>query len=296
MLVLTKPSEEEIISKSLPNTLYQHRLNQGNFFRIVHEDIQVDSTEHIIQLAAKTEIKVFHSHKSNEIRKLVITKIVNGNEKDKVSLSISCLEQLKAFLNLINEIDVNDYPEKKSKHPFSLGFSSNVEQLDAIKNILNVENSEELLKAVLANDNITSHDIVSTGYRKSQLEIFKKLLDHNYMTEYKATILNKPFTKDETAWQEFFTSNQWIFGYGLDYKFQSIIQDEFHASDTNAAGKEGVISDFLLGDSRFTSFVEIKLATTPLFGSKKIVQAVGGYLLNYLMPIHKSLNKKLVVN
>lgn len=108
MLPITK-SSEEIISKSLPNTLYQHRLNQGNFFHIVHED----STEHIIQLAAKTEIKVFHSHKSTEVRKLEITKIVNGNEKDKVSLSISCLDQFRAFPNFINEIDVNNYPEKK---------------------------------------------------------------------------------------------------------------------------------------------------------------------------------------
>lgn len=146
-----------------------------------------------------------------------------------------------------------------------LGFSSNIERLDAIKGILNVENSEELLKVMLANENITSHDIVSTGYRKSQLEIFRKLLDEDYIAAYKTNILNKPSTKDETAWQEFFTLNQWIFGYGLDYRFQGILQKEFHASDTDAAGKEGVISDFLLGDKRFTSFVEIKLPTTPLF-------------------------------
>ena len=56
MFNLTKPTEEEIIQNSLPNTLYQHRLSQGNFFYIVHEDIQIDSTEYIIQLAAKTQI------------------------------------------------------------------------------------------------------------------------------------------------------------------------------------------------------------------------------------------------
>lgn len=265
MFNLTKPTEEEIIQNSLPNTLYQHRLSQGNFFYIVHEDIQIDSTEYIIQLAAKTQIKVFHSHRSNEIRKLEITKITNGIEKDKVSLNISCLNQLKAFLNFINEIDADNYPEEKSRHPFLLGFSNNTERLEAIKGILNVEDSEAILKAVLANDNITSHDIVSTGYRKSQLEIFRMLLDEDYMSEYKREILNKPNTKDETAWQEFFTLNQWIFGYGLDYRFQGILQKEFHASDTDAAGKDGVISDFLLGDKRFTSFVEIKLPTTTLF-------------------------------
>ena len=265
MFALTKPSEEEIISNSVPNTLYQHRLSQGSFFYIVHEDVQTDSTEYIIQLAPKTQIKVFYSHRSNEIRKLEITKITNGIKKDKVSLKISCLEQLKAFLNLINEIDVNDYPEEKSKHPFVASFSNNVERLEAIESILNVEDSEALLKAVLENGNITSHDIVSTGYRKSQLEIFRMLLDENHIADYKKNTLNKPFTKDETAWQEFFNLNQWIFGYGLDYRFKGILQKEFHASDTDAAGKDGVISDFLLGDKRFTSFVEIKLPTTTLF-------------------------------
>ena len=122
MFNLTKPTEEEIIQNSLPNTLYQHRLSQGNFFYIVHEDIQIDSTEYIIQLAAKTQIKVFHSHRSKEIRKLEITKITNGIEKDKVSLNISCLNQLKAFLNFINEIDADNYPEEKSRHPFLLAF------------------------------------------------------------------------------------------------------------------------------------------------------------------------------
>lgn len=265
MFNLTKPTEEEIIQNSLPNTLYQHRLNQGNFFYVIHEDTQIDSTEYLIQLAAKTQIKVFHSYRSKEIRKIEITKITNGTEKEKISLNISCLNQLKAFLKFINEIDADDYPEEKSRRPFLLGFSNNTERLEAIEDILNVEDSEALLKAVLANDNITSHDIVNTGYRKSQLEIFRKLLEEDYITGYKRDILDKPNTKDETAWQEFFELNQWIFGYGLDYQFQGILQKEFHASDTNAAGKNGVISDFLLGNKRFTSFVEIKPPTTPLF-------------------------------
>ena len=70
MFNLTKPTEEEIIQNSLPNTLYQHRLNQGNFFYVIHEDTQIDSTEYLIQLAAKTQIKVFHSYRSKEIRKI----------------------------------------------------------------------------------------------------------------------------------------------------------------------------------------------------------------------------------
>ncbi|MCU0467143.1 MAG: DUF4263 domain-containing protein [Arcicella sp.] len=60
-----------------------------------------------------------------------------------------------------------------------------------------------------------------------------------------------------------------MFGYGLDYKFKGILQKEFHASNTTASGKEGVISDFLMGDNRFTVFIELKLPTTELFGKEK---------------------------
>ena len=51
----------------------------------------------------------------------------------------------------------------------------------------------------------------------------------------------------------------------LDYRFQGILQQEFHASDTTAAGKDGVIADYLMGDKRFTTFVELKLPNTELF-------------------------------
>ena len=94
------------------------------------------------------------------------------------------------------------------------------------------------------------------------------MLHNNYLQEYKNTI-EKSKTKDEIAWQHFFNENQWIFGYGLDYRFQGILQKEFHASDTDAAGKEDVRADFLLGDNNFTTFVELKLPNTELFGKGK---------------------------
>lgn len=71
----------------------------------------------------------------------------------------------------------------------------------------------------------------------------------------------------ERAWQEFFENNKWIFGYGLDYKFMRILQREFSASGTEADGTGKVIADYLMGDERFTTFVELKLPQTPLFKS-----------------------------
>ena len=72
-------------------------------------------------------------------------------------------------------------------------------------------------------------------------------------------------SREEIAWQYFFHKNPWIFGYGLSYRFQNILQKEFSASDTDGAGKEQVNADFLIGDNYYTTFVELKTPSTDLF-------------------------------
>ena len=105
--------------------------------------------------------------------------------------------------------------------------------------------------------------------RSNVLNFFNKAIKNlDELTKFKKHI-EQPSCKDETAWQVFMQRNQWIFGYGLDYRFLSILQREFHASDTEADGSDGVIGDYLMGDNKFTTFVEVKLPTTPLFGNSK---------------------------
>ncbi len=73
----------------------------------------------------------------------------------------------------------------------------------------------------------------------------------------------------ELDWQIYLERNEWIFGYGLRYKYLSILQRESHISGTDLDGKNAVISDFLLSDNRFTKLVELKRPDTPLFKSMK---------------------------
>ncbi|MCK5336329.1 MAG: DUF4263 domain-containing protein, partial [Gammaproteobacteria bacterium] len=51
--------------------------------------------------------------------------------------------------------------------------------------------------------------------------------------------------------------------------FQTILQRESHVSDAELDGSNTVIADYLLGDKKFTTFVEIKKPSTPLFGKAK---------------------------
>ncbi|WP_081314141.1 Shedu immune nuclease family protein [Flavobacterium psychrophilum] len=154
-----------------------------------------------------------------------------------------------------------------------------------IATLLSGEEGAKTIQSLLDNGTITSEDIVNTGYRKAQLKIFDRLLkEEHYLQEYKIeesnitnlisefeTKIQKTIdekTKDEIAWQYFFNKNPWIFGYGLDYRFEKILQKEFSASDTDASGKGQVNTDFLIGDNNFTTFVEIKKPDTEIFDNK----------------------------
>ena len=74
---------------------------------------------------------------------------------------------------------------------------------------------------------------------------------------------------DEPKWQQFFADNTWIFGYGLDYRFLSILQKEAAVSNVDLDGKNTVNSDFLMGSTDFTVLVELKRPDTLLFEHSK---------------------------
>ena len=128
---------------------------------------------------------------------------------------------------------------------------------------------QEIIESLIKEGIITFRDIVNTAFRKRGLSIFKKLLYENeYWKEY-ATEVGIRDSLEEKVWQYFFNENEWIFGYELDYRYQSVLQREPHFSDTELDGSESVIGDYLMGDRRFTTFVEIKKPSTPLFDGSK---------------------------
>lgn len=115
------------------------------------------------------------------------------------------------------------------------------------------EKKGSILEAI-GNQHLTNEDINVLLGRKKSLEIFKNELNSG--------------TWDEPKWQSFFEDNSWIFGYGLHYQYLKILQKEAHVSNVDLDGKNEVISDFLMGSTKFTVIVELKRPDTPLFGSK----------------------------
>jgi hypothetical protein len=116
------------------------------------------------------------------------------------------------------------------------------------------KDKRESVLETLRNNVLTKQDLNILSGRKDGLELFKELFSKK---------------TSETEWQLFFKQNSWIFGYGLDYRFLSILQREASVSSTDLDGKNEVKLDYLLGDKNFTIIVELKRPDTPLFEKDK---------------------------
>ncbi len=123
----------------------------------------------------------------------------------------------------------------------------------------------------LLHSQITKSDLISLGYRKQQLEHFRKLLFEEHFLASEESRLD---CTEEAVWQKFFEINKWIFGYGLTYLFLSNLDDKkleqiVVGNDISGRGKR---TDALLrsrGAISALCFVEIKKSTTELLKEKK---------------------------
>ena len=261
-IIRDKPSEDDVINNSKPGYLYSHDFPQGRFFQIVYHD----ASGFEVKVAAKTMLKAVYIKDKEDIEGIEFIKIVEGEEKQRIKLSNFNLSQIKSFLALLSEIDLKGITDNR----ILLADEHDLDErtIKIVKTLLYQEGGEQLIVNAIDDGLITTKDIVNTAYRKQQLNIFSRLLkEENYLNAYRVSQKIKS-EQEEKIWQHFFQTNPWIFGYGLDYRFMSILQREFHASTSDADGSREVIADYLLGDKRFTVFVEIKKPTSPLFGTE----------------------------
>jgi hypothetical protein len=74
--------------------------------------------------------------------------------------------------------------------------------------------------------------------------------------------------KTEEYWQDFFSNNDWIFGYGLNYKFLTIDSNQPNYGGEKFTGKGKQKGDYLThsesNNIKFTVLVEIKKPTSLL--------------------------------
>lgn len=258
-----KPSEEEIIKTSKTNRLYSHEFEAGRFFQVVHED----ENGATIRFAPRTKLKIIYIKDQDDIEGFEIIKLVNESEKERVKLSKFNFAQLKEFLQFISEIDLKGITSRRLKILDDQELDS--DSICSVKTLLSKEGGSELIETLINEGFISSKDIVNTSFRKRGLQYFQNLKDKSDYWKSYAAENNISSHSEEKVWQFFFEKNQWIFGYGLDYRFQDILQREVHLSEGELDGSNTVIGDYLLGDKFFTTFIELKKPSTPLFGKEK---------------------------
>lgn len=177
-------------------------------------------------------------------------------------------EKLLGFLKLLTELDLARLDERRIALRENVGAGLEAETQAKMRSLLKQPDGVAIVDELLRSGSITSRDLVNIGYRKSQLEVFERLLRTENIEAYCAehSITSR---QPEKIWQHFFECNEWIFGFGLDYRFLGVLQREAHVSDEDLAGRDGSIADFLLGATNFTVLVEVKRPDTNLFEKRK---------------------------
>jgi hypothetical protein len=212
--------------------------------------------------AGRDQIKAIVYDNDNSTMGLVLQKFHSYGAKPTPMTSFTFrqteFDDLLEFLSLVRFIDLSN------NENFQISLST-------LKDMVLIEKGEkELLAAFktlhgnqrlqllegLKDADLTKEDLDILSGRKDGLEIFR-------------TKLFEEQDWSETQWQDFFESNHWIFGYGLDYRFLSILQREAAVSNVDLDGTNTAFGDFLAGSSDFTVLVEMKRPDTPLFATEK---------------------------
>lgn len=130
-----------------------------------------------------------------------------------------------------------------------------------------VEDNQELF-AEAVRSLVTTKDIIAVGYRRRQLEVFRRLLEEE---EYFSEIRDRLKATDEALWQKFFEKNPWIFGYGLNYVYlqnldEKKLEQVVQGASVACPGKR--VDGLMRTKGAISSlcFVEIKTHQTALLG------------------------------
>lgn len=160
-------------------------------------------------------------------------------------------QKMMDFLRSIEFIDFNNKSHFQIKDE---DFEEKIKNINSLAQKL-TDLTEEEIQELVSNEQIKGRDFVNLAFRKEGLKIFEEKIRNDVL--------------DEKEWQEFFQKHDWIFGYGLDYRFMTIFDREMSVGDGGTQDQNKPKIDFLAEFNDFTVLVEIKIPSTQLFDSSK---------------------------
>ena len=283
---LSIPSDEyRFISGGKTDHLYKHEWgNRKGCFIVVMFDSDENPTEMTLPIAetatTRTKITIGFKYSSKDLTEITLKKFRKaGNGEwnpepneythgDSIKFQPIDFARLRSILETLITLDIKSIESRRLK------ITAGNSRLDSdtasnIRTALMREGGDEFIANLLRDGAITDRDIVNLGYRKTQLSIFRNIIHDREALFNWADQNSISKHSEEGIWQKFFERNTWIFGYGLDYKFNYLLQREADIGHSDFSGSDSPISDFLLSDSRFVTLVEIKLPGSKIFRDRK---------------------------
>jgi Shedu protein SduA, C-terminal len=216
----------------------------------------------------KTQVTALVSQDNNGIKRLTLQTFKNRTtageewfeaiEKDEFTFRPGEFERLLDFLQQIKFVDLTNEERfqiediSTQSGPKMIVDAQDKSFLKAIKN-LSPDDRQRFLAGL--HNELSTDDVNTLLGRKQGL------------TEFEEHFAEEDWSESE--WQNFFEHEQWVFGYGLDYRIMKAFDREVTVSSSGTDNKEKPIVDFLQSFTDYTVLLEIKLPNTPIFRPQK---------------------------
>lgn len=225
----------------------------------------LENGEHVIRITpgGKQEIIAKFYEDTRGIATLTIQRFTTESGNPHKTYFTFVGDEIRTMVEFIQNLQLIDLSNPKNINVTDDQLSKMILNRNQVRNLIN-HNQDLILE--LAKSEITKEDIVALGYRKTQLERFKKLLNDQ---DYFKSECRQHRLKSESLWQTFFEKNKWVFGYGLGYLFLTGLDDKklqqvVQGYDLSKLGKRADAVMKTRGIISSLCFVEIKTHKTDI--------------------------------
>jgi hypothetical protein len=208
----------------------------------------------------KTQVSALVTQDENQIKRLTLQtfKLRSGDwiesvEKDEFTFRGDEFERLLTFLRQIEFVDMSNDQNfqiediSSQAGPKAIIDASDRNLVERIKS-LGGAHRDAVLREL--QQSLTNDDVNTLLGRRQGLEEFETQICGNW---------------SESQWQDFFEREQWVFGYGLDYRIMRQFSREAVVGRGGIDNQNKPVTDFLMTYTEYTVLVEIKRPGTAIF-------------------------------
>lgn len=220
----------------------------------------------------KTQVSAIVTHDHQNIRRLTLETFqsraggwLQGYGKDSFSFRGDEFQRLIAFLEQIKFIDASNQGTFQVQD-ISTGTGRkaiiDADDRGMIARLKAMSREQRIATLDALQGELSAEDINVVLGRRKGLEEFERHLTAGDWTE--------------SLWQDFFEREEWVFGYGLDYRIMRPFDREMTVGGTGIDNRNKPVIDFLQSFRDFTVLVEIKRPDTDIFKARSGAAARAG--------------------